>query len=221
MASILRRGHGLQVDHIGISVPDVELGIAEFERLTGTRVAIDDPEPDQWYWSGVIPIAADSYVEVVGPNPEFSGQHPMLNLTLQLSGPTVFFWYIATDDIEGLATQAAAAGGAIEHIEWVNRDNAHPDAHQYGRAILGPGFVPQRPCVIQWDRQIPRQATIGIEPECELTSLDLFHPTAAESNAIMEKLGIDARIQPGASRLRLVLNTPNGEVILDNPGFDA
>ncbi|MGD1933315.1 MAG: VOC family protein, partial [Candidatus Phaeomarinobacter sp.] len=217
---ILRRDHGLQIDHLGLCVPDTQAGIAEIEKRTGARVFIDDPEPGQWYWSGVIPIAADSYLEIVGPNPHFHAKHPMRTLTEQLSGPTVFFWYIATDDIEGLAQQAKQAGAVIENIEWVNTDDAHPEHSRYGRAFLGPGFVPQKPCVIQWDRHVLRKGVEGATPECEIVSLDLSHPTADAANQAMEKMGIDARLNPGPSRFRLEIACPKGNVVFDNPGWN-
>ncbi|MEM7217326.1 MAG: VOC family protein [Pseudomonadota bacterium] len=221
MTNILRHGHGQQLDHVGIGVPDTEAGVAELCRLTGAHIELHDPEPGQWYWSGVFLLAVDSYVEIVGPNPAFTGRHPMRTLTERLTRPTLMFWYVATDDLRGLAAAAAAAGGAVEHIEWVNVEEDRPDHSRYGRAILGPGFIPQKPCLIQWDRQVRRMGERGERAQCALRELALFHPTAADVNPVLETLGIDARLQPGASRLKLTLDTPNGVVVFENPGFDA
>lgn len=221
MPKILRRSHGQQVDHIGISVPDTEAGVAAIKARTGAHVELHDPESGQWYWSGALLIAPDSYVEIVGPNPDFDGTHPMRSLVERLTEPTIMFWYVATDDLQALAVEVAAAGGAVEHMEWVNVEEDNPAFSRYGRAILGPGFIPQKPCLIQWDRQVRRMGEHGVETECNLTSLELFHPTAEQANALLERLDIDARLQPGPSRLRLTLQTPNGVVVFDNPGFDA
>jgi len=221
MTEILKRGHGQQLDHIGIAVPDTEKGVAEIRAITGAHVDLHPPEPGQWYWSGAFLIAKDSYVEIVGPNPEFQGNHPMHSLVKKLTGPTVLFWYIATDDLKGLAEQAACAGGAVDHIEWVNVEEDDLAFSRYGRAILGPGFIPQKPCLIQWDRQTRRMGDRGISPQCRLVGLELFHPTANDVNPVLEKLGIDARLQPGISRMKITLDTPRGIVVFDNPGFDA
>lgn len=221
MPEILRRSHGQQLDHIGIGVPDTEAGIIEISALTGAHIELHDPEPGQWYWSGAMLLAEDSYVEIVGPNPDFKGWHPMHRLATKLTRPTVQFWYIATDDLRGLAEKAAEVGGTVEHMEWINVEEDDPSFARYGRAVLGPGFIPQKPCLIQWDRQVRRLAERGFEAECKLVSLDLWHPTAKAVNPVLQALEIDARLQPGLSRLRLTLDTPNGTVVFDNPGFDA
>ena len=96
-----------------------------------------------------------------------------------------------------------------------------PRYARYGRAILGPGFIPQKPCLIQWDREVRKLAERGFKAECDLVSLELFHPTAEDANAVLAALKIEARLQPGPSRLKLTLDTPNGKVVFDNPGFDA
>ncbi|MEM6999143.1 MAG: VOC family protein [Pseudomonadota bacterium] len=221
MARILRRSHGQQLDHIGIGVPDTLSGVEKIRTLTGARVDLHDPEPGQWYWSGSFLLARDSYVEIVGPNPEYQGRQPMHTLTSRLSQPTVLFWYVATDDLKDLARAASAAGGVVQHIEWINVEDDDPAYSRYGRAILGPGFIPQKPCLIQWDRQLRQRADNGVLAECTLVSLELFHPDASAVNPLLAALNIDARIAEGPSRLRLSLDTPNGRVVFDNPGFDA
>ncbi|MEM7286227.1 MAG: VOC family protein [Actinomycetota bacterium] len=219
MADILRRGHGGQLDHLGIGVPDTEDWAGRFETMTGATVHVGEPEPDQFYWSASLPISADSYIELVGPNPDYRGDLPNFEYLKQLTQPSIDFWYIATDDIDGLAIEAEAVGGLIENVDWVNRGGLEPRRSGYGRAILGPGWIPQRPCIIQWDHQVSRHGDAA--PECAIASFELFHPTAAESNRLLEDLGIEARLSPGPSRFRLVLDTPNGELVFDNPGFDA
>lgn len=42
-----------------------------------------------------------------------------------------------------------------------------------------------------------RKGVEGAPAQCEIVSLDLFHPTADDANQAMEKMGIDARLNPG------------------------
>ncbi len=220
MAQILRRGHGQQIDHIGIGVPDTEASVAQIEALTGARIALDPPEADQWYWSGTLPLSADSFIEVLGPNPNSDAPNPLRGYISGLKKPSVYFWYIAVDDIDAFSREASAAGAPLEYTTTTNAED-DPARSRVTYAALGPGFIPQKPCIIQWHRQVHRKAFLEIEVVCEVTSLDVFHPTAEQVNPALTKLGIDVPLRTGDSRLPLTLSTPKGEVVFDNSGFDA
>ncbi|MEM7016082.1 MAG: VOC family protein [Pseudomonadota bacterium] len=217
MANILRQGHGLQLDHVGISVPDTESGIAQFESLTGAPVALDPPEPDQWYWSGTVPLAKDSFLEIVGPNPTNEIDHPMRPYVSQLKKPAVTFWYAAVRDIDKLAQDAEVAGGSVMFKTLVNEED-DPARSRFTFGALGPDFVLQKPSLIQWERQIQRTGFNDMEVVCKVLALELFHVNAEVINPVLAQLGFDIRIHEGDSRFRLVLDTPNGEVVFDNPG---
>ena len=42
------------IDHIAVGVPDTKQGIQWISELTGSTPRIDDPEPNQWYWSAAL-----------------------------------------------------------------------------------------------------------------------------------------------------------------------
>ena len=65
-----------------------------------------------------------------------------------------------------------------------------------------------------------RKGVEGAPAQCEIVSLDLFHPTADVANQAMEKMGIDACLTPGPSRFRLEIACPKGNAVFDNPGWN-
>ncbi|MEM7079861.1 MAG: VOC family protein [Pseudomonadota bacterium] len=217
MANILRQGHGQQIDHIGIGVRDTEAGVAEIEALTGAQIALDPPGKDQWYWSGALPLAQDSYLEIIGPNPTNEIEHPLRPWVSQLQTPSVHFWYIAVQDMADFSREAEAAGASVIFETQVNEDD-DPARSKYTFAGLGPDFVLQKPSLIQWERHIQRSGFAALPVVCTVESLELFHPNAETYNPVFSQLGLDARIQPGDSRFRLVLDTPKGQIVFDNPG---
>ena len=63
---VVRRSHGFQLDHVGLGVPDTEQGVDWVRSQTGADILLHAAEPDQWYWSGSLPIGKESFLEVIG-----------------------------------------------------------------------------------------------------------------------------------------------------------
>ncbi|MEM7101189.1 MAG: VOC family protein [Pseudomonadota bacterium] len=215
--NIIRQSHGHQLDHIGIGVADTEAGVAEIEALTGAKIALDPPIEDQWYWSGALPLGSDSYAEIIGPNPTNDISAPLRPWLSQLDKPSVHFWYIAVKSMAEFSLAAEAAGASVIFETQVNEED-DPASSRYIYAGLGPDFVLQKPSLIEWERHVQREGFHNLPVVCELVSLELFHPNAAQYNPVLEHLGCDARIETGESRFRFALDTPNGRVVFDNPG---
>ena len=56
--------------------------------------------------------------------------------------------------------------------------------------------------------------------KCRLTDFSLSLPKPDELNALFVRLGIDVTVSRGPSRIGLTLETPKGEVAIDNPGYE-
>ena len=214
---ILKRGHGFQLDHIGLGVEDTERGVAWVQEQTGADVALHDPEPGQWYWSGSLAIGEESFLEIIGPNPDWKGFHPFRTLLQTLSEPKLLFWYIAVTDFEAFRSLAKANRAGLERVEAINIDRASPDQASYRRGYVGPGFMTERPNVIEWLYRPDRMA--AHEPVCKLTDFRLANPASDTLNAVFDALGIEVRVDNGASSIGLTLETPNGPWSIDNSGI--
>ncbi|MEM9421472.1 MAG: VOC family protein [Pseudomonadota bacterium] len=138
---ILRRDHGLQLDHIGLGVPDVKEGVAWVEAQTGAEVMLHDAEPGQWYQSGSLAIGGGSFLEIIGPNPAHRKFQPFGALLSTLDRPRLAFWYIAVHDFDAFQALAKRKGGALERVEHINIDHCTPNQSGYHRGYVGPGFM--------------------------------------------------------------------------------
>ncbi|MEM1144627.1 MAG: VOC family protein [Pseudomonadota bacterium] len=213
---IYRRGHGLQLDHVGLGVPDTKAGAEWLEERTGARVHLTEPDPNQWYWSGALPIGTDSFLEVIGPNPSWRRFQPFRSLLKTLKEPQLLFWYIAVNDFEAFRRLADQQSAGLERIESVNPDSTDPSVHSFIRGYVGPGFLTQRPNVIQWrNRPFP----VDADTRCLLQDFRLQHPDGAKITDTFHALGIETAVAVGESSIGLTLDTPNGAVQLDNPGI--
>lgn len=216
MASpVLRRGHGLVVDHIGLGVPNTAAGVAWLEDKVGAKCWMSEAEPGQWYWSGALSIGADSFLEVIGPNPAWPKFQPFRAMLTKLRAPRLLFWYVAVNDFDAYAARAAAAGAPMERVERIGPSAAH--GADYTRGNLGPGFITQRPNVIEWRSRPPR---MDLDRSCRLIDFRLSHPQAPKLRAVFAALDIDVPVIEAPSSIGLTLETPKGRVDLDNPGMD-
>lgn len=217
MVEVLRRSHGLQVDHIGLGVPNTRDGVEWLCKETGAEVFLRDPQPDSWFWSGVLPIGHRSFLEVIGPNPDWKKFHPFMAVLRELKQPTLLFWYVAVDDFDAFAQQAKTLRAPMENVESVNLDDADPDRSAYRRGYLGPGFLTERPNVIEWVRHVDIHG--DATPICRLSEFDLANPNADRLNRLFEGLGIDLAVRRGPSSIKVTLETPIGPWSLENRGI--
>lgn len=215
--TILRRSHGFQVDHIGLGVPDTAEGVAWLRQQTGASVWLREPWPDQWYWSGALPIGEKSFLEIIGPNPGWRRFHPFKAVLSELTTPTLLFWYVAVDDFEAFSQRARASGTPIQNVEAVNVDGSASPRAGYRRGYVGPGFMTERPNIIEWVRY-PTFEHEG-EAQCRLVGFDLANPKAAQLNQVFDHLGIDIQVSEGPSRIAVELMTPTGPWRIENPGI--
>ena len=211
---VLKRGHGFPVDHIALAVPDTEGGVRYVEELTGVKPTLTKSDPKDFYWSAALGIGEDSFLEVIGPNPDHKGIHPFRSYMAGMTEPAVMFWYVATDDFDAFAKRVEAAGETLSNIVTVDPATS-ANGSDYTRAGIGNGFETQRPNVIEWRKRSVEQST---DIECRMTGFSLSHPKPEALNKLFEALGIDAVVEKGPSHIGLTLQTPKGEVTLANAG---
>jgi len=188
--------------------------IERIRSLTGAEPYVTDPEPGQWYWSGALALGPDCFLEILGPNPEHDGFHPIKELILGYREPRLLFWYIATDDFDAFRGRLEASGAPMERIETVDFEREGSRSH-YKRGIIGPGFETQRPCVIEWRERTTREE---VDQRCRLEALRLHHPDAAKINRVFQNIGIKQTVEEGDSWIALDIATPKGRVTFENPG---
>ncbi|MEM9669411.1 MAG: VOC family protein [Pseudomonadota bacterium] len=214
--TVIRHSHGLQVDHIGLGVPDTKAGVGWLKEQIGADVYIGDPEPGQWYWSGSVSIGGSSFLEVIGPNPEYKGFQPFKTYLKDLDGPAVLFWYVAVDSFADVRRFMKKEKIPLQQIQDINLDAANPKQPGYSRGFVGPGFLSQRPNVIEWTHRPKR---FSGESGCTLKEFRLVHPKAVQLSNVFAHLGIEVPISSGPSSLGVTIDTPNGDFVLDNPGM--
>lgn len=211
---VLDRG-GASLDHIALGVPDTRKGARHIAELTGVEPRIGpQPGPEQFYWSAAIRLGAGRFLEILGPNPDWTGFHPMIETVKQFTQPQPLFWYVATNDINAFGDAAAAQRAPLEMMQSFEHTR-DTETVSYTNAVIGPGFRSTRPCVIQWHT---RSKWMEGDAELGLKSLQLSSPIADTLNPLFADLGIVERVSEGPEMMMLALDTLKGEVVLSAPG---
>lgn len=213
---VLIRGHGFAVDHIALAVSNTENGVAYVEELTGVAPILTKRDPNDFYWSGALEIGEDSFLEIIGPNPDHRGIQPFKSYLAGLKQPRLLFWYIATDNFEAMKTKIEAAGEKVKMVVVVDPDRS-ANGSDYTRASIGAGFVSQRPGLIEW-----RKRSVESRPEatCRMTDFRLQHPQPGAFNPFFKSIGVDLAVAEGPSLIGITLETPKGEVVIQNEGTE-
>jgi len=214
---VLIRDSGWPIDHIGLGTARLEDGIAWLAERTGVDAHIVPSEPGQWYRSAALPLGPDSSIEVLAPNPAYRRANPLRAVLSRCQVPRILFWYVAVRDFDAFAQAAQRAGARVEGVQRI--DPVEGQGAAYCRGWLGPGFLSQRPCVIQWRR---REHLVQQEarPTCSLQNFNLSHPDGQRLSRLLTRLAIPVTVKTGAPAITFTIDTPRGPIKLEDTGID-
>ena len=208
---------GRPIDHIALCGSDTRQAAKYVETITGVTPQLPDPKPGQFYWSAIVSLGEGRFLEILGPNPEYRGFNPLIETVRRFDSIRPVFWYVGTDDFEAFSNASKKAGAPVEKVRRVTYESASV-TFDYTSGIVGPGFRSARPCVIQWRKRPPY---VGDEEVLKLRALRLFDPKADRLRRLFDTLGIDQQVDVGPAMIAVDLDTPNGPVTFEGPGFSV
>jgi len=149
---VATKSDGTQIDHIGLACRDLEEGVRYFREKTGLEPRVNEAIASLPFQNATVRIGDASFLEILGPNPTYRGFHPLISLLKRFSEPTLWFWYVSTNDFDGLEKSIQNAGRYIERK--AEQAAAAGTGPAYVGASIGPGFWPVYPNVIQWKEDL-------------------------------------------------------------------
>ena len=198
---------GMALDHVALVTPDLDASLDMIEQTLGVRPLDLGVFGSQRRAAGR--IGTESFLEIIGPAENSAGtQDPVIQVALELSTPSLLFWYAAVSDFDRYAAHATAAKLPLQMIQ-------HIQSNDYEYTIGGPEGIIHTPVVpwfIEWTKPSPALdwPTLG-----KLLEFRLEHPKPAQAQSKLDALKVPAKVYPGAApRLRLRLQGPAGELAL-------
>jgi hypothetical protein len=200
------------VDHLALGIHNLDEGLKWIKEKTGVDAYVVPPEPGQWYQSAGLLLGENVILEIIAPNPNHKGYHPIKQVLKSYSKPNLFFWYLGVknfDEFEKFAKKEGIKIERIEKVEYVR--NSIPISYQ--RATVGPGFFSERPNIIEWKAREDRSKE---KQGCRLLSFWIESSEPELTRELFQKLKIDIQVfdGKGKSKLFLKIDTPKGEIIL-------
>ena len=209
-----------QLDHLIITVPDLEAGVAAVEEATGVRAVPGGSHPGRGtanFLLGLAPTGwpegAHTYLEILGPDPQ---QEKPADGTLPLDAhlatePTLQTWAIHPPAFLAKVAAANTAGIDFGEVQDMARDTAEGDRLEWRLTTRSPlpheGAQPFR---IDWGESVhPAEAAL---PTLELLEFRVESPEPEAARQVLEVLGAgDTTVVEGSNcRLRARLRGPGG-----------
>jgi hypothetical protein len=212
---VIAKEHGYPLDHIGLAVHDLDLGVRYVQDLMGVEPRVHPPDAANAYQNATFRISNDSFFEVIAPNNNYRGFHPFKSVLKSFIEPTLFFWLVAVDDFDSFRREAKGFGVKMENVVEVKEvDTSLFSAHIRGQ--MGPGFFSLRPSVIEWRSEI---VELNGPVQCSLKRFRLYDPGSEALNQLFENLGINIKVENGDSKMLIELETPKGIVTLESAAY--
>lgn len=201
------------VDHLLLGVSDLDRGIAWVEEKSGVHATVGGSHPGVGTRNALLSLGSRRYLEIIAPDPAQAALTLRIDLRA-LSEPRLITWAAATRDIDALAKKAREAGVETDGPQPGSRKR--PDGTVLRWRTLGlkvdlaADGVDPIPFFIEWASD-SRHPSMDSPPGCELESLEIAHPRAAEVNGVLAKVGIDAAAKSGQRSVILAtVRTPKG-----------
>ena len=195
------------LDHIIISVPNLERGIALFTERTGIAPIKGGQHPGRNTENALISLGAGRYIELLAPIN--SGADVPADVDLNLRG-----WAVHTKALPGILQRLTVAGFELTSPRPGSRRTPDGALLEWQMADLRDPHLALAPFIIQWSATTPHPSTTNPRG-CELVSIELESPDPARLSRFLRVFGYQGEVQKGTKpRMQVVLSCPKGRLEL-------
>ena len=197
----------LQLDHIVVAAPDLELAKAEFARTTGVAPIDGGPHPGRGTCNALVSFGASSYLEIIAPDPQQTLAGTNGAKFAELREPELLHWAVRTTDLEAVSLKAKQAGLTPGAINPMSRNT--PQGEVLNWRLMGLGGHTHGgllPFYIDW-LDCPHPA-LSAPVVGDLDEVLLSLPSTELLGLIETVAGV--RAQSGPAKLAVGYNTSQG-----------
>ena len=201
-------------DHFALACKDLQTGVDYVESLTGVRAAPGGPHPGVGTHNALLSLGSDVYLEIIAVDPEQPDPNEPRPFGIDdHDGPRLAAFAIHPDSGESIASVAEmmrSRGADPGPVSSMSRRK--PDGEEISWRLTRSNRTGLVPFVIDWGTT-PNPATVT-PTGCSLVSVEGTEPNSAGITELHRSLGLTSTVSEGPTSLRIVLNTPNGQVSL-------
>jgi hypothetical protein len=204
----------IELDHILWATPDLERGCAQFADLTGVAPAPGGAHPGFGTRNALSSFSQTTYLEILAPDEAQDLEGTWGADVAALSGPCMYSFCLACDDLEAVSKQATSAGVDVQPPLAMSRKT--PDGSMLHWRIMrlnDPRWPGRLPFFIDWQgAPHPGSTTQGGTVLEDIYALD---PNPDALAAVYRAIGCGMPVYAGVSHGFIArLNSPKGPVVL-------
>ena len=204
-----------RVDHLVYATPDLNRGVEEIEKILGVRATPGGQHPGRGTRNALITLGPAIYLEIIAPDPEQPPPKTPRPFGIDgLKESRLVAWAAKGSDLERLRDEAARKGARLGEVMSGSRRRTDGVLLSWRytdpQTVLADGLVP---FFIDWG-QSPHPARTAAQG-ASLIALRAEHPDAQRVQRLLNDLGLDLTVQPGATpALVAIIDGPRGRVEL-------
>jgi hypothetical protein len=204
----------ITLDHILWATPDLTMGCSLFQELSGVPPAPGGAHPGFGTRNALTSFSPSTYLEILAPDPSQDLMGTWGEEVAALTRPCMYSFCLACEDLEAVATNAAALGVNVQQPIAMSRKT--PDGTMLNWRIMrleDPRWAGRLPFFIDWQGSPhPGSTTTGGATLEDLYALD---PDPAALRAVYRAIGCDVPVYAGAVHgLVASLQSANGRIVL-------
>lgn len=198
----------LGIDHIVWGVPDLQEGIAYFEKISGVKPAIGGTHHSRGTINALVPLGDRRYLELLAPDPRYKGARWMG--VGDVKEPMLLRWALAVSDIWQSKVFLEEAGFPVGTVESGSREL--PDGRMIRWSMTDPDAANDIgvPFLVEWGET---HAVDGMTPICKLMQLEVCSRGGFED--ILAQVA-HLKMLCEQTALQLHLSTPYGGIVLSS-----
>lgn len=201
-------------DHFALACKDLQTGVDYIESLTGVLAAPGGPHPGVGTRNALLSLGSDVYLEIIAVDPEQPEPNQPRPFGIDdHEGPRLAAFAVHPDSgesIESVAEVIKSHGTDPGPVSSMSRRK--PDGEEISWRLTRSNRTGLVPFVIDWG-DTPNPATVT-PTGCSLISVEGNEPHPAEIVELHRSLGLVSSVSEGPTSLRIILDTPNGQVSL-------
>jgi hypothetical protein len=196
--------HQSAVDHILLGAPNLDAGMAAFEKATGVKPARGGTHPGRGTRNALVSLGNGTYLEIIAPQEQPDATTDMVKQLQALSSPKLIAWAERVDAAsardalarEGFTLTESQPGSRVTpsgaRLDWTTFDIVTP-------------HISAAPFFIEWGKTTTHPS-ITSPSGCTMAAFEVTDPNADALNRMLKATGMSMRVQSAdRSRLRLAL----------------
>jgi Glyoxalase-like domain len=195
-----------KIDHVILAINDLDKGVAQFKSMTGIEPVYGGVHPNSFTHNALVSLSGNIYLEIIAPRADAQNVPEEFK---KYDSLTPWGWAINTKNIEVTKEKMKAYGFVSSENQPGSRSK--PD----GTLLSWTTFVlddqKDFPFFIEWGKDVVHPSATSPKG-CVLRELSITSTKEKSFVKLNSALNLGLKLSEGEFKMKLVIETPKGEV---------